>query len=177
MNNLIKITLAISLSTCLMADANVPLDRKAMKDKMTEMAGETSKFNPREHFPKEYFLIPRNLPYALWLVLHHPESSILGLSKEQLGKLVDLKKTAKPLVLKMAKEAKVLELSLVTMIRSSDTKRTEVSKEMNELVDKIAKKKASLTKHHLKCIIDVQNILTKEQRKKVATYAGTKQKK
>jgi len=77
----------------------------------------------------------------------------------------------------MAKEAKVLELSLVTMIRSSDTKRTEVSKEMNELVDKIAKKKASLTKHHLKCIIDVQNILTKEQRKKVATYAGTKQKK
>jgi len=108
MNNFIKITLALSMTTFLMADANIPIDKKAMKTKMTEMAGETSKFNPREHFPKEYFLIPRNLPYTLGLVLHHPKSSTLGLTKEQLNKLVNLKKETKPTILKSAKEIKSL---------------------------------------------------------------------
>jgi len=174
MNNFIKITLALSMTTFLMADANIPIDKKAMKTKMTEMAGETSKFNPREHFPKEYFLIPRNLPYALGLVLHHPKSSTLGLTKEQLEKLVNLKKETKPTILKSAKEIKSLELSLVAMLENKEGTKTKVSKEMSELVDKIASKKAEITKAHLQCVIDVQNILTKEQREKVAAYAGTK---
>ena len=45
---------------------------------------------------------------------------------------------------------------------------------MSELVDNIAKKKATLTKGHIQCIIEVQNVLTKEQREKVSTYVGVK---
>ena len=41
---------------------------------------------------------------------------------------------------------------------------------MSKLVDEIATKKADLTKAHLQCVIDVQNVLTKEQREKVGAY-------
>ncbi len=170
MNNLIKITLALSLTTFLMADANIPLDKKAMKAKMTKIAGETSPFNKNENFPKEYFLIPKNLPYALGLVLHHPQSSTLGLSKEQIETLVKMKKEKMPLILKGAKEVKTLELSLLKILETNEGNQTKVSKEMSDLVDKIATKKAELTKAHLQCIIDVQNTLTKEQREKVDAY-------
>ena len=176
MKKIITATLALGLVTALMADANVPMDKKAMSLKMKEMAGETSKFNPREHFPKEYFLIPRNLPYALGLVLHHPQSSLFKLSKEQLDKLINLKKESKPTILKSAKEIKMLELSLVKMLETNEGNRTKVPKEMSELVQKIAIKKAELTNSHLQCVIDVQNILTKEQRERVGAYAGMKRK-
>ena len=48
MNKTITVVLALSLATVLMADANIPMDKKAMKAKMTEIAGETSKFNKAE---------------------------------------------------------------------------------------------------------------------------------
>ncbi len=174
MKKIVTITLALGLVTALMADANIPIDQKAMKAKTAKIAGETSKFNKNEDFPKDYFLIPKNLPFALGLTLHHPESSTLGLSKEQIDKLVKIKKEKKPSVLKMAKEVKAMELSLVSLLETDEGSKTEVSKEMSELVDAIAKKKAALTKDHLQCVIDVQNILTKEQREKVGAYAGKK---
>ncbi len=174
MKKIVTITLALGLVTALMADANIPIDQKAMKAKTAKIAGETSKFNKNEDFPKDYFLISKNLPFALGLTLHHPESSTLGLSKEQIDKLVKIKKEKKPSVLKMAKEVKAMELSLVSLLETDEGSKTEVSKEMSELVDAIAKKKAALTKDHLQCVIDVQNILTKEQREKVGAYAGKK---
>ncbi len=177
MKKIVTIALALGLTTALMADANIPMDKKAMKAKMTEMAGETSKFNKHENFPKEYFLIPKNLPFALGLVLHHPQSSTLGLSKEQIAKLVAMKKEKKPLILKEAKAIKALELSLVNMLETNEGNQTKVSDEMSKLVDEIAEKKAGLTKAHLQCIIDVQNVLTKEQREKVDAYVGKKPKK
>ncbi len=177
MKKIVTIALALGLTTALMADANIPMDKKAMKAKMAEMAGETSPFNKNENFPKDYFLIPKNLPFALGLVLHHPQSSTLGLSKEQIEKLVAIKKAKKPTILKEAKAIKELELSLVKMLESNEGNQTKVSDEMSKLVDEIAKKKAELTKAHLQCIIDVQNILTAEQRKKVDAYIGRKPKK
>lgn len=174
MRKIVTVTLALGLTTALMADANIPVDKKAMKAKMTEMAGEVGKFNPHEHFPKDYFLVPKNLPFALNLTLHHPQSSTLGLSKEQIEKLVTIKKERKPSILKGAKEIKSLELSLVSLLESDEGNKTKVTKEMSELVDKIATQKAELTKGHLQCVIDVQNVLTKEQRKKVGAYVGKK---
>jgi len=174
MKKIITVTLAIGLSSLLMADANIPIDKKAMKAKMIEMAGESSPFNKNEDFPKEYFLIPHNLPFALGLVLHHPQSSTLGLSKEQIEKLVAIKKEKKPLILKEAKEIKKLELSLLKLLETDEGNRTKVTDEMSKLVDTIAKKKAELTKQHLQCVIEVQNILTPEQRKKVGAYVGIK---
>ena len=170
MKKIVTIALALGLTTALMADANIPMDKKAMKAKMTEIAGETSPFNKHENFPKEYFLIPKNLPFALGLVLHHPKSSTLNLSKEQTEKLVTMKKEKKPVILKSAKEIKDLELKLLSMLETNEGNRTKVTDEMSKLVDTIATKKAELTKAHLQCIIDVQNTLTAEQRKKVKAY-------
>jgi len=174
MKKIIIVTLALGLSSLLVADANIPMDKKAMKAKMIEMAGESSPFNKNENFPKEYFLIPKNLPFALGLVLHHPKSSTLGLTKNQTEKLLVMKKEKKPLILKEAKEIKKLELSLVSLLETNEGNRTKVTEEMSKLVDSIAKRKAELTKQHLQCVIDVQNILTLEQRKKVGAYVGKK---
>ena len=173
MKKIIAITLALGFATALMAEANIPMDKKAMKAKMTEMAGEVSPFNKDENFPTDYFLIPKNLPFALGLTLHHPKSSTLGLSKEQIAALAKIKKEKKPSILKLAKEIKAMELSLLSLIETDEGSKTEVTKEMSDLVDSIAKKKATLTKGHIQCIIEVQNILTKEQREKVGTYVGT----
>ena len=108
------------------------------------------------------------------MTLHHPASSTLGLSKEQIATLAKMKKEKKPSVLKLAKEIKAMELSLLSLIETDEGSKTEVTKEMSELVDSIAKKKATLTKGHIQCIIEVQNVLTKEQREKVGTYVGAK---
>lgn len=176
MKKIITITLALGVFTALSADANIPMDKKAMKEKIAKIAGATSPFNKNENFPKEYFLIPKNLPFALGLVLHHPQSSTLGLSKEQIEKLVSIKKERKPIILKEAKEIKKMELSLLELLEKGEGNQKDVSDEMSKLVDSIAKKKAELTKKHLKCVIDVQNILTKEQRERVGKYINQKPK-
>jgi len=170
MKKIITLTLALGLISLLMAEANIPVDKEAMKAKIAKIAGEPSPFNKNENFPKEYFLIPKNLPFALGLVLHHPKSSILGLSKEQIATLIKMKKDKKPTIIKSAKEIKGLELKLLGLLEANEGNQTKVSDEMSKLVDEIATKKASLTKAHLQCVIDVQNVLTKEQREKVGAY-------
>jgi len=170
MKKIITITLALGLTSLLMAEANIPVDKETMKSKIAKIAGEPSPFNKNENFPKEYFLIPKNLPFALGLVLHHPKSSTLGLNKEQIATLVKMKKDKKPAIIKSAKEIKGLELKLLGLLEDNEGNQTKVSDEMSKLVDEIATKKASLTKAHLQCVIDVQNVLTKEQREKVGAY-------
>ena len=170
MKKIITITLALGLTSLLMAEANIPLDKKAMKAKVAKIAGESSPFNRNENFPKEYFLIPKNLPFAIGLVLHHPQSSTLGLTKEQIARLVQMKKDKIPTVMKSAKAIKDLEMKLLNLLESNEGNQTKVSDEMSKLVDEIASKKAELTKAHLQCVIDVQNVLTKEQREKVGVY-------
>ena len=170
MKKIVTLTLALGLTSLLMAEANIPLDKKAMRAKIEKIAGEVSPFNKHENFPKEYFLIPKNLPFALGLVLHHPQSSTLGLTKEQIATLVQIKKDKKPAIIKSAKAIKDLEMKLLNLLESNEGNQTKVSDEMSKLVDEIASKKAELTKAHLQCVIDVQNVLTKEQREKVGVY-------
>jgi hypothetical protein len=172
MKKVITITMALGLTSLLMAEPNIPLDKEAMKAKIAKIAGEPSPFNKNEDFPKDYFLIPKNLPFALGLVLHHPKSSTLNLSKEQIDTLVKMKKDKKPAIAKKAKEIKNLELKLLNLLESNEGNQTKVSDEMSKLVDEIATKKAELTKAHLQCVIDVQNVLTKEQREKVGAYVN-----
>ena len=172
MKKIITLSLALGLVSSLMAEPNVPLDKKAMKAKIAKMAGEVSPFNKNENFPKDYFLIPKNLPFALGLVLHHPESSTLGLSKEQIRLLSNMKKEKTPSIVKAGKEIKKMELALLDLLEKGEGTNKDVTKEMSELVDAIAKKKAELIKAHLKCVIEVQNVLTKEQREKVGSYVN-----
>jgi ferritin len=173
MKKIITVSLTLGLLSTLMAEPNVPLDKNAMKAKMSEMAGEVSPFNKNENFPKDYFLIPKNLPYALGLVLHHPKSSTLNLSREQIRVLSNMKKEKQPAILKGSKEIKKMELQLLELLEKGEGTNKKVTKEMSELVDAIAQKKAELTKAHLQCVIDVQNVLTKEQRKKVESFVQT----
>jgi len=176
MKKLITLTLAMGLSSLLLADATIPIDKQAMKAKLAKIAGEPSPFNKNEDFPKEYFLIPHNLPFALGLVLHHPKSSNLNLTKEQIDKLTTMEKEKKPLILKEAKAIKGLELKLLNLLESNEGNQTKVSPEMSQLVDTIAKRKAQLTKQHLQCVIDVQNILTPKQRKQISEYINMQKK-
>ena len=176
MKKIITLTLALGLTTLLMAEANIPVDKKAMKEKTAKIAGEPSPFNKNENFPKEYFLIPKNLPYALGLVLHHPQSSTLGLTKEQLAELIQMKKDKTPAIVKSAKAIKGLEIKLLSMLETNEGNQTKVSDDMSKLVDEIATNKAELTKAHLQCVIDVQNVLTKEQREKVGAYVNAPKK-
>ena len=81
-----------------------------------------------------------------------------------------MKKDKIPTVMKSAKAIKDLEMKLLNLLESNEGNQTKVSDEMSKLVDEIASKKAELTKAHLQCIIDVQNVLTKEQREKVEVY-------
>ena len=172
MKKIITLSLALGLVSSLMAEPNVPVDKKAMKAKMTELAGEVSPFNKNENFPKDYFLIPKNLPYALGLVLHHPKSSTLNLSREQIRLLSTMKKEKQPAILKTSTEIKKMELKLLDLLEKGEGTNKNVTEEMSTLVESIAKKKAALTMAHLKCVIEVQNVLTKEQREKVGTYVN-----
>ena len=191
MKKIISLSLVLGLSSLLMAEvvvppkkelgivsipsdkANVPLDKKAMQEKILLKAGKPSPFNKNENFPNEYFLIPKNLPFALDLVLDHPKSSTLKLTEKQMKTLVKMKEEKTPEIVKSAKRIKNLELKILELLEEDEGNQTSVSHEIAMIVNEIADKKADLTVEHLQCILDVQNILTKEQREKVTAYANS----
>lgn len=165
MKRVVTIGLALGLATALMAKPNI--DNSEAKANLTEIAGKKGMFAPHEVFPKDYFLISKNLPFLVSLTLHHPESSTLELTKEQIDKIQEIKGATVPVVIKSAKKIKALELALSDkMIKGA--KASDMGKE----VDKIAALKAALTKAHLKCIQSVIEVLTKKQREMLLSYAG-----
>lgn len=162
------IALAIMTGLTLQSFAEPVVPRGDFTKKLKKVAGEPGQFYfGKEVFPKDYFLIPRNLPFLAGLSLHHPKSSTLKLSKEQIEGIQKIKKTTVPPVLKMTKKVKELELKLAQNI-AIDTSKAE---DQFGLVDEIAKIRTDLTKAHLKCINEVRAILTKEQYKKLLKYA------
>ena len=124
-----------------------------------------------DNFPKGYFLIPHNLPFALGLVLKHPKSDTLALTKEQKDKLMGIMKETKPGIMTAAKKIKALEIKLRMQLVKDGKKASDLFGQ----VDEIAKLKADLTKKHLLCIESVRATLTPEQRKKVQVYAHSKE--
>lgn len=121
-----------------------------------------------ENFPKGYFLIPHNLPFVLGLVLKHPKSDTLELTKEQKEKLTAIMKETKSGIIKKAKEVRALEIKLREQLVQEGKKASELFGQ----VDEIAKLKADITKKHMLCIEKVRAILTPQQRKKIQAYAG-----
>ncbi|NOZ90757.1 MAG: c-type cytochrome [Epsilonproteobacteria bacterium] len=168
----IATTLSFMLTSILVAQPNMQKNPEGMK-KLAQMAGEKSPYyrTKKEAFPKDYFLVSQNLPFLVGVALFHPNSDELNLTKEQLSKLAEMKKTIVPVSAKNAKAVKSMELELAKAI--VEEKKTPESQ--YELVDKIAKAKADMTKAHLKCINTVQNLLSDEQFKtllKLATQKG-----
>ena len=167
MNKILSLGLIVGMSTVLMAEPNI--SNADMKAKIGEIAGEKGIFAQNEVFPKDYFLIGKNLPFSIGLTLHHPRSSELNLSKEQLDKLTTIKANTMPIVIKSAKEIKALELALVDkLLKGANPKDLEAD------VDNIAKLKVELTKKHIICIASVRDIITKEQAKIVKGYLTKK---
>ncbi len=165
-----KIILALSVIALGVSVVNAKpnVDNKGFHEKIAKVAGEKGVFGFKEDFPKDYFLVPKNLPYLVGYTLHHPQSSSLKLSKEQLEKIKAVKKSTVPAVLKMAKELKMLELKLEA---NMEDKNVDL-KAQYPLLEKIAKKRVELSKAHLKCIKSVRNILTDEQFKRLKEYMG-----
>ncbi len=146
---------------------NIPVTN--FKAKIHEVAGKSGAFARHENFPKGYFLIPFNLPYLAGLTLHHPKSSTLELSKEQIKKIVDIKKKTVPTVLKIAKKIKTLELEIAEEI--SLKYKSVKAKKLYAKVDEVSKLRTKLTKAHLKCIEEVKTVLTEKQYNKLLKYA------
>jgi len=152
--------LALIFSTTLIAQSNLEKNPEGMK-KLAQMAGDKSPYYraKKEAFPKDYFLVSQNLPFLVGTALFHPQSDRLKLTKEQLDKFVEMKKTIVPVSAKMAKEVKTMELALAKAILEEN----KTPDSQAELVDKIAKTKADITKAHLKCIDTVKHLLSPEQ--------------
>jgi len=166
-------TLALTLATSLMADPNIQMGEGAKK--LAQMAGEKSPYYraAKEDFPKDYFMVNQNLPFLVGVSLFHPNSDQLKLSKEQLAKLVKMKNTTVPAAAKVAKEIKTMELQLAKAM----VEEHKEPKSQFELVEKISKLRTDLTKAHLKCIFEIQDVLSKEQFKTLVSLATTKAKK
>ncbi len=150
------------------AHAEPVVSTKGFKEKITEAAGKKGIFAPNENFPKDYFLVTKNLPFMVGYALHHPQSSTLNLSQEQIDKIVAIKETTVPKVLEMAKKTKTLELELTDNMQSKDV---DIEAQY-PLLDEIAQLKLQLTKAHLKCIKSVRNILTDKQFEILKNYVS-----
>jgi len=166
-------TLTLTLTSTLFAQPNMEMGDGAKK--IAQMAGEKSPFYraKKEAFPKDYFMVNQNLPFLVGVSLFHPQSDTLKLSKEQLEKLITMKNTTVPAAAKIAKKIKSMEFELAKAM----IEKHKEPKSQFELVEKISKLRTNLTKAHLQCIYDIQNILTKEQFKTLITLATLKPKK
>jgi len=126
-----------------------------------------SPFVESDHFPKDYFLIPYNLPHYLGLILHHDGAEQLDLSREQLEAIKEIKKKTFPVVMQKAKNIKKMEVEFARAV-------VEMKGDVETrflLVEIIAKAKTELTKMHLRCLEQVSQKLTEEQYTKLVQLA------
>lgn len=169
-----KITNIIKIASCVIlfgsAAAAKPNLPPPVEDfvKLEKMAGPAGAFTVKENFPKDYFLIPKNLPYLVGLSLYDPSSSNLNLSKKQIDAILEIKKTVTSQAAKKALKIKKMELEVMQKI--SLTYEGTKAKKLYSTIDEIAKLKAELTKMHLNCIEKVKSILTKQQYEELLDY-------
>ncbi|HIO95346.1 MAG TPA: c-type cytochrome [Campylobacterales bacterium] len=167
---IIVTTLALALSGNAVADSNLKKSSENIQ-KIEKIAGEKSPYyrSQKESFPKDYFLVNQNLPFLVGIALFHPNSDTLKLDKKQLEVIIKSKNTTVPVAMKMAKQIKTMELELA----KATVEEKKDPKGLNELVEKISKARTDLTKAHLKCIHNIQTILSDEQYTTLLKLAST----
>lgn len=163
----ILIASTLVFATSVFSKANLPPPIQDVVE-MEKMAGDAGAFTAKDNFPKAYLLMPKNLPFLVGLSIYDSSSSNLELSKEQIKKILEVKNTLMPLLAKKALIIKKLELEIVDDIALSYE--SPEAKEFYPKVDEIAKLRADLTKAHLRCIVSVKKILTKEQYEELLDY-------
>lgn len=154
-------------STLAVAKPNLPPPVEEFV-KTEKMVGPAGPFVAKENFPKDYFLIPKNLPSLVGMTLYDPSSSNLELSKEQIDAILKIKKELTTVALEKSLAVKKLELEIVEKIglKNDGTK----AKELYPKIDEIAKLKTELTKMHLDCIEKVKAVLTPKQFEEMLDY-------
>jgi hypothetical protein len=164
---LVALSCSLLLSSNVVADPTLPPPIQDMV-KMEKLAGPAGAFTTKENFPKDYFLMPKNLPYLVGITLYDSSSAKLNLSKEQIEAILKIKDE---LMAKAAKKALVVKnLELDMMKEISFTQNSKKATEFYPTVDEIAKLRAELTKIHLDCIEKVKAILTPEQFEEMLDY-------
>ncbi|TKI69509.1 hypothetical protein FCU45_05495 [Sulfurimonas crateris] len=171
MNSIINVTkvslLSLVLNTTLSAEPNLPLPiQDAIK--MEKLAGPAGAFVAKENFPKDYFLVTKNLPFLVGMTLYDPSSSNLELSQEQIDAILKIKTELMADAAQKALVIKKLELELMQKV--SFKHKTPPMSELYPSVDEIAKLRAELTKIHLGCIEKVKAVLTPEQFEEMLDY-------
>lgn len=165
---LTKVTLSILIfGVSVAAEPNLPSPVEDVV-KMEKMAGSVGAFTTKESFPKDYFLMPKNLPYLVGMTLYHPSSSNLKLSNEQIDAILKIKKELMAIAAKKALHVKKLELELMQKV--SFKHKSVKATELHSAIDEIAKLRAELTKIHLNCIEKVKAVLTEEQFEEMLDY-------
>lgn len=168
----IKTTLAILASSFLLSSNAVadPTLPPPIQDfvKMEKLAGPAGAFTSKDNFPKDYFLIPKNLPYLVGMTLYDNSSANLNLSKEQIETILKIKDDLMSIAIKKALVIKKLELDIMQEI--SFKQNSKKATEFYPTIDEIAKLKAELTKIHLDCIEKVKAVLTPEQFEEMLDY-------
>jgi hypothetical protein len=158
---------AVLFATTAIAKPNLPPPAEEFA-KVEKKAGPAGAFVAKENFPKDYFLMPKNLPYLVGLSLYDPSSSNLNLSKEQLEAILKIKKELMTKAIDKALVVKKLELEVTQKI--SFQHESPKATELYPTIDEIAKLRAELTKIHLDCIEKVKAVLTKEQYEELLDY-------
>lgn len=161
------VTSALLMSTLASAKPNLPPPVEEFV-KTEKMVGPAGPFVAKENFPKDYFLIPKNLPSLVGMTLYDASSSNLELSKEQLDAILKIKKELTAAAIEKSFAVKKLELEIVEKIglKHSGTK----AKDLYPKIEEIAKLKTELTKMHLDCIEKVKAVLTPKQFEEMLDY-------
>ncbi|PIE01623.1 MAG: hypothetical protein CSA81_10700 [Acidobacteria bacterium] len=145
------------------------LTHTELKKQMQVMAGAPGPFAAHENFPKDYFLISKNIPFYVGLTLHHPSSELLKLTDEQLTRIQEIRARVMPVVVTSAIKIKKMEIALADKIVHGAKAEVLLSD-----VEEIARLKTALTMEHLRCIEAVRAVLTQQQEKILLSYAAEK---
>ena len=160
-----------ALSLFVLAGHSVAGEQFTAKQHMAQLKAAATPVGPYadyDRWPKDYFLVPQNLPFLVGFSLYVPGHESVGYSKEQLAAIHEIRNTTVPEVLKFAKVIKQKELELAEKLVDQRT----APKELHGLVDEIASLKAELTKAHMECIHSVQQVVPdKEQYAKLLKHA------
>lgn len=108
-----------------------------------------------DRWPKDYFLIPQNLPFMVGLSLYKPGHESIGYTEQQQAEIHKIRSATVPPVLELANKVKAMELDLANKLVIEKVP----PRDLYHLVDEIAALRAKLTKAHLDCIYSVQQVI------------------
>ena len=148
MKKIIIATLALGVATALIAETNIPLDKKVINQKMTGMQHKVAELVP--------------LPHLKRLMASNKE--ILKLNKEQNEKMkTQIFENIRTKIHGKIKIAEQLEEKITTAVLKEQKSKEDLKADIEALIDV----KRDITNGHIDALNTLAKILTKEQYEKV----------